>query len=247
MEEMKLERHVGQEENMKKDNVFWGIILILAACYIIINNLGFMPDVNVVRLGVAVICAVVFVKSLFRMEFGGMLFSLAILAILFDEQLGITAITPWPVLVAALLGSIGLNMIFGNNISVHKKGMGKVHHSVNEDYVSGDDVTINGLFNGYKKNISSDNFTQARVKCKFSGMEISFDDAVIQSGRAVVDLELLFSGVEFYIPYSWKVENNTNCIFGGFEEHRSRSESGEGPTIAFEGDVRFSGVEVYRI
>lgn len=232
---------------MKKDNVFWGIVLILAACYIIINNFGFMPDVNVVRLGVAVICAVVFFKSLIRLEFGGMLFSLAILAILFDEPLGITAITPWPVLVAALLGSIGLNMIFGNRVNAYKRGKNKKWDGVNEDYVSGDDIVINGLFNGYKKNISSDDFNRATVNCKFSGMEISFDDAVIQGGRAVVNLEVLFSGVEFYIPCSWKVENNTNCIFGGFEEHRSRNESEEGPTIVFEGDVRFSGVEVYRI
>ncbi len=42
---------------MKKDNVFWGVLLLLAAFYIIINNLGFMPDVNVVRLGLAVIFA----------------------------------------------------------------------------------------------------------------------------------------------------------------------------------------------
>ena len=35
---------------MKKDNVFWGVVLILAAVYIIINSFGFMPDVSVVRL-----------------------------------------------------------------------------------------------------------------------------------------------------------------------------------------------------
>ena len=99
---------------MKKDNVFWGVLLVLAAVYIIINNLGFMPDVDVVRLGLGILCVVVFIKSLSGPEFGGMLFSLAILAILFDSQLGITAITPWPVLMAALLGSIGLNMIFGS-------------------------------------------------------------------------------------------------------------------------------------
>ena len=44
-----------------------------------------------------------------------MLFSLAFAAILFDEALGIEAITPWPVLGAALLGTIGLNMIFNKN------------------------------------------------------------------------------------------------------------------------------------
>ena len=231
---------------MKKDNVFWGVVLILAAVYIIINSLGFMPDVSVVRLGGAVICGVVFFKSLVGLEFGGMLFSLAILLILFDEQLGITAITPWPVLMAALLGSIGLNMIFGNRVTELKKSNHGPAEFKEADYVSGDEIRIGGMFGAYKKNISSDNFTKASVSCRFGGMEISFDDAVIQSGRAVVQMNISFSGVEFYIPQSWKVENHTQGMCGGFHEHRSHS-SNDGPTIVFEGSVTFSGVEVYRI
>lgn len=231
---------------MKKDNVFWGILLILAAIYIIVNNFGFMPDVNVVKLIVALICVVTFVKSLVHIEFGGMLFSVAIFLIIFDDTLGITAITPWPVLIAALLGSIGLNMIFGNNARNYRRGK-KMSDRINSDNVTGDDVVINGLFNGYKKNISSDNLTRARVDCKFCGMEISFDDAMIQNGTAVINLNVTFSGVEFYVPASWKVVNNTDCIFGGFDEHRSKGDVEEGPTIVFEGNVRFSGVEVYRI
>lgn len=231
---------------MKKDNVFWGVVLILAAVYLIINSFGFMPDVSVVRLGVAVICGVVFFKSLSGLEFGGMLFSLAILLILFDDQLGITEITPWPVLMAALLGSIGLNMIFGNRVMGLKKSKYGPSEFKEADYVSGDEIRIGGMFGAYKKNISSDNFTKASVSCRFGGMEISFDDAVIQSGSAVVRLNVFFSGVEFYIPQSWKVENRTEGMCGGFHEHRSHS-SDEGPTIVFEGNVTFSGVEIYRI
>lgn len=230
----------------KKDNVFWGVLFILAAVYIIINNFGFAPDVNVVKLVVAILCVVVFFKSLYhRVEFGGMLFSLAILAILFDDELGISAITPWPVLVAALLGSIGLSMIFGNHPRTHRR-KGDMHSGMNESSVSGDQIVINGIFNGYKKNISSDHFTKADVSCKFCGMEISFDDVMIQDGSAVVNLELYFSGVEIYIPYSWKIVNNTDCVFGGFDEHRAGNGE-EGPTLVFEGNVRFSGVDIYRI
>lgn len=229
----------------KKDNVFWGILLILAAVYIIINNFGFAADVNIMKLIVAILCVITFFKSIYSVEFGGMLFSLAILAILFDDELGITAITPWPVLVAALLGSIGLGMIFGNH-GRRRRGKERIHSGVNESSVSGDEIVINGIFNGYKKNLSSEDFTRADVSCKFCGMEISFDDVMIQKGSAVVNLELYFSGVEFYIPYSWKVVNNTNCVFGGFDEHRA-GKGEEGPTLIFEGNLRFSGVDIYRI
>ncbi len=55
----------------KNNNIFWGVVLLLAGVYIIIHRLGFLPDVNVVRLAVAVVCVVVFVRSLLRIEFGG--------------------------------------------------------------------------------------------------------------------------------------------------------------------------------
>ncbi len=233
---------------MKKDNVFWGLLLVLAGIYIIINHLGFMPDVNIMKLVVAVVCAVVFVKSVIRVEFGGMLFSLAILVILFDGELGLTAITPWPVLVAALLGSIGLDMIFGGQVRETKRKRKKDKAAgIGVDFVNGDEVLIQGWFNGYKKNISSDNFTKARISCKFCGMEISFDDAVIQGGTAVVDLDVSFSGVECYVPHSWKIENHTNCMFGGFDEHQGKESGVDGPTLVFEGNVRFGGVDIYRI
>nr|MBP3598680.1 hypothetical protein [Eubacterium sp.] len=235
---------------MKKDNVFWGIILVLAAVYIIINSLGFLPDVNVVRLAIGIICVMVFCKSLYRLQFGGMLFSAAIFAITFDQQLGIEAITPWPVLCAALLGSIGLDMIFGKQIIWRNDNAKKKSssNSVEGGYVSGEEVVLNaGIFNGYKKTVSSDDFKKASVFAKFSGVEISFDDAVIQGGTAVIDLDVAFSGVELYIPKSWTVVNETDCMFGGFEEHRSQYNGEEGPTVTIRGNVRFSGVEVYRL
>lgn len=230
---------------MKKDNVFWGVLLVLAAVYIIINNLGFMPDVNVVRLGLAVVCVAIFIKSLARLEFGGMLFSLAVLAILFDRQLGITSLTPWPVLMAALFGSIGLNMIFGGS-GRHRPEKKSDWDLKGREYVSGEEIYIQGRFNGYKKTISSDNFTRAKISCKFGGMEISFDDAIIQSGTAIVELDVSFSGIELYIPQSWRVVNETDGTFGGFDEHRAHSAE-SGPTIVFRGKIRFGGVEIYRI
>ncbi len=232
---------------MKKDNVFWGVILLLAAAYIIINNLGFMQDINVIRLAVAVICVLVFCKSLLKMQFGGMLFSLAILLILFDEQLGIEAITPWPVLCAAALGSIGLDMIFGKSVSTHRpvKKKGQMNEA-EADYISGEDIMLSGMFNGLKKTISSDDFCHAFIRSRFAGMEISFDDAIIQNGSAVIDLDVLFSGVEIYIPKSWQIINETDTVFAGFEEHHGGGGT-EGPKIIFRGDVKFSGVEIYRV
>lgn len=232
---------------MKKDNVFWGLLLVLAGVYILVNHLGFLPDINVVKIVISAFCVVVFVKSTVRLEFGGMLFPLAILVILFNRELGLTAITPWPVLIAALFGSIGLNLIFGGPARMRQGKNSTVFSSVSGESVNGEEIWLHGSFNGYKKNISSNNLKKVAITCKFCGMEVSFDDAVIQNGTAVVDLDVSFSGLECYVPHSWKIVNNTSCMFGGFDEHRGKADADAGVTLVFEGNVRFGGVDVYRI
>lgn len=47
-----------------------------------------------------------------NVNFWEILFSIAFICIIYDDWLGITALTPWTVLGAALLGSIGLSLIF---------------------------------------------------------------------------------------------------------------------------------------
>ena len=240
---------------MKKDNIFWGVLLLLAAVYILAHSLGFTPDISIIRIVIGVICVMAFVKSAFRMEFGGMLFSLAILLIMFEHVLGIEAITPWPVLWAALFGTIGLNMIFGSKANAYRgrqmhRKQEKISNETFEQNTSDvevDNVVISGLFNGCKKNINSNQFKKAIVDCKFCGMEVNMDNAMIQSGTAIISLNVHFSGVEFYIPSNWKVVNNTDCTFGSLDEHHVSGVAEDGPTLVFDGIIRFSGVEIYRI
>ena len=35
---------------MKKDNIFWGVLLLLAAVYILAHSLGFTPDISLMRI-----------------------------------------------------------------------------------------------------------------------------------------------------------------------------------------------------
>ena len=96
-----------------KKNYFWGVFLILAGAYLVVSQLGYLPAVGVFSLLFTVVCIAVIVASIPHVHFGGILFPLAFIAIIYDKPLGITAITPWTVLLAALLLTIGLHLIFG--------------------------------------------------------------------------------------------------------------------------------------
>ena len=68
---------------MNKDNLFWGVVFLMAAIYILMRSVGMAPDVSIVRIIIGLLCITGFIKAAIDLEFGGMLFSLAILFIVF--------------------------------------------------------------------------------------------------------------------------------------------------------------------
>ena len=98
---------------MKSSKVFWGIFFILAAVYVVISKFGILPDIGVFSIIMTVFFLWLFVEGIRNVNFWEILFAVAFICIIYDEPLGITALTPWTVLGAALLGSIGLSLIFG--------------------------------------------------------------------------------------------------------------------------------------
>ncbi|MBO4337384.1 MAG: hypothetical protein J5842_04860 [Lachnospiraceae bacterium] len=88
------------------------VILILWKLNIIALPAAF-GDISRTSLFIAFIMLVIIVHSIVEMKFGGIFIPIAVLCIIFDSQLGITAITPWPVLIAAFLLTAAFNRIFG--------------------------------------------------------------------------------------------------------------------------------------
>ncbi len=229
---------------MKKERYFWGALFILAGVFMVVSRLGYFPNVNVLSLLLTVFLGAVIVKSIPRLNFAGILFPLAFIAIIYDKELGITAITPWTVLLAALFGSIGLSMIF-------HKHMKCVHHDhQHEDYsfekIDIEDeghVVYKSAFGESAKYVNTDKFEKGDFECSFGAMKIYFDHAMMKNQNAIVKLEVSFAGVELFIPKSWKVEDRTSVFLGGVSE-KNRSYEGATNTLTLVGDVSFAGVEI---
>ena len=232
---------------MKKEMVFWGILFILMGVFLIISKLGYFPNVNVISLLLTAFLVAVIVKSLVRLNFAGVLFPIAFICIIYDKQLGITNITPWTVLIAALLGSIGFSMIFHK----HTKCVNFKFDS--EDYkfekIAVEDeshVRIKNSFTSSIKYINTDNFEQADFNCSFGAMKVYFDKAIMSNNNAIVRINASFSGIELYIPKEWNVEDKTNVVLGSINE-KNRNNQVTTNTLTLVGDIKFSGVEIIYI
>lgn len=232
---------------MKKERIFWGVLFILMGIFLIISKLGYFPNVNVFSLLLTAFLVVVIVKSLLRLKFAGVLFPIAFICIIYDKQLGITNITPWTVLIVALLGSIGLSMIF------HKPTKWVNMEYDCDDYkfekIDVDDeshVRFKNSFGGSIKYINTDNFEQADFKCSFGTLKVYFDNATMSNNNAIIRINASFSGVELYIPKNWRVENKTNVFLASIDE-KNRNNEIITNTLTLVGDINFSGVEIIYI
>ena len=232
---------------MKKERFFWGVLLIVAGIFLVVSKLGFFPDINVISLILTVFLGAVIIKSIPRLNFAGILFPLAFICIIYDKQLGITAITPWTLLIAALFASVGLSMIFHR----HPRCINKKHDC--EDYkfekIDIEDeshIKFKSSFGASAKYINTDKFEEADFDCSFGAMKVYFDNATMKSENAIVRIDASFSGIELYVPGSWRVEDKTNVFLGGVSE-KNKSNKVITNTLTLVGDISLSGVEIIYI
>ena len=263
--------HIRKEKGIMKKisfgKVFWGILLILGAILMLADQLDWIKTDSFTPFNiiVGIILLGCFINSIIERSFTGMLFSIAFLCILFSDFLHLGKITPWPVLLAAALGSIGLNLIFPkkkvsfvNNtmntsyVNVEADGQPVYENtesqtvyedgSIKAEYHEGEVVNIATSFSGSARYIDSPNLKVVNIKCNFGGMEVYFDKAQVPSGTVVVNINASFSGIELYIPQNWNVQSNISTSAAGVDI--AKGKGGDGPTIIIQGSITCAGLDI---
>ena len=193
---------------MKSGRVLWGLLCLVACILVGMEAFGANIDVNIFSLFITAILLYTAVTSLFRMEFGGILFSLSFILILNDERLGLGDLNTWGILVAATLGTIGLSLIFPNN----KKRIMDKERKEYESRINSKDENYSNI---YKKTsfgestqyVNTNNLTEGKFKCSFGSMKVYFDNAQIQEQTAHIDVDCNCGEMKLFIPKEWAVDN----------------------------------------
>ena len=232
-------------------NVYWGILLLLGAAALVVGKLGYLEGIGVWSIIFSVCLVGFLIDGLVNRSFGEILFSLAFLIIVNDELLNLEAITPWPVLGAALLGTIGLDLLFPE---FKKKGrFEKIHMSIGErDYNdrertseekrSGDSVTYENVFSGAVKYLSGE-ISRVKAENVFGTLQIYFTDAILKDGTATVSAENVFGTLVLYVPASWRVVLSTENVFGNTREQGVCDPAGTS-VLYIRGEVVFGNLQI---
>lgn len=223
------------------NRIFWGILFLLGAAAFLVSRLGLLDGVEGISFWSILFTiglAAILINSLVKGSWGGILFSLAFMVIVNDKFLGLEEITPWPVLGAALLGTIGLHLLFPRfrRRKSYKILAGGEH--VKGDVITGDRVSYENAFGSAVKYVTGE-IAQVNLDNSFGAMEVYFSDAILKDHTTHVTIDCAFGKVTLYVPRGWKVVNNTTAAFaGGIENNAERN---EGDSLSAENILYLSG------
>ncbi len=225
----------------------------------LIKSFGFLEGIGIWTILWSVCLAIFFVKGIVKGSFGMMLFSLALFVILNDRLLGMESITPWPVLGTALLGSIGLNLLFpcfGKRRILRNafrgcggKGLKSIvaiegeHSGRVESYDhNGANVSCENAFGESVRYVSGE-IGWVNLDNAFGTLQVYFTEAYLQGGRADVSLDVAFGKTVLYVPSNWKVNLSLDKAFGSIRESGQHEPDGAN-VLMITGDVDFGSLEL---
>ena len=247
--------------NKRTKSVLNGILLIvLAVCLILWKLNAFnlpvaFAEVSVVGLIVAAIMVIAIVQNIIDLHYGGIFVPLAIIAIIFAKPLGIEAITPWIVLIAAFLLTAAFEMIFPHKKHKHhgkqvqvEWGKDKFTEESDENE-NGSYIMHSAKFGSSTKYIRSQNLEQADLSSQFGELSVFFDQAQVPTGKVTIYVNASFGEMDIYIPRTWNVHNKVSSAFGNCDDKCSQfCEITENQIQCFiEGNVSFGELKLIRI
>lgn len=241
---------------MKKGRVIWGVLLIVIAVMIIGSGLGILPAISIKMIGTVLLGAVA-VWCLWYLEFAGVFFSLACLGIMHASALHIESITPFPILGAALLLSIGFSLLFGKQIDKRRETRRRNHHSEwtqkhsryehyrnekgediydtafgeHSEQVAGEMLYFKNSFGESSKYVMSDDFKSAGLNNSFGELKVYFDNAVMQQQTATIDIYNSFGETQVFLPKEWNVDNKIQSMLGAVTENNYVQANGQHTVI----------------
>lgn len=245
---------------MNKKNMGWGIILICIAVFILCNNLSIIPDIPHVGADVifAVILAFCGIKSLFKKDFFWFFICAGVIGCMFDNELHITEITPWILMVSCCLLGVGFNMIFKKDRITYQGPEYTDYQEYNEysgdnasnsqaasstaratTYSDDADVRIENTFGEKTRYITCANLRTARVENNFGSLKVYFNNSIVNEGGARLRISNCFGETIVSIPREWRVEMKESNALGQIQVFGQSSCDLNSPAVTIDASNSF--------
>jgi predicted membrane protein len=239
---------------MRRNKISTGLILIGVAVFMMLSSLGFIPDIPWFKLFCCAFLVSWTLRALLDRDFFGTFLSASIIAWIFDEELMIEHLVPFPLCAAAALLGIGLNMIFGKKKKIvsyeytDKNGNwkeGNIDDVRSEEWQDGRTVVLQNNFNSTNKYVNSASFSTAKLENNFGSANIYFNNATICGKEAVVELENNFGQMNIYFPNNWRASISQDSAFGRVNVFGEPNRDMDAPCVIVKAEANFGVLNIY--
>jgi predicted membrane protein len=222
--------------------LFFGFFVIALGVLFTLDNLGMIEAGEILRWWPAVLA----VYGLTRLTgvncrqstMPGISFTLAG-ALLLLHEFDLIQLDPWDFFWPVLLVVIGGSMVAG----VMRRARG-ADAPVAPGAETDSTFSTFVMWSGIERKVGSLDFRGGDATAIMGGAEIDLRQAKMPGGRAVVDVMVLWGGVELFVPADWKVTVEALPLMAGIED-ATRAPAGETRGhLVVKGVVLMGGVEI---
>lgn len=132
----------------------------------------------------------------------------------------------WPIVIIAIGLSVLINRSYTHSKNTNKKDL--------------DEIAV--LLAGSTTKNESKDYKGGKVSAVFGGAELDLRNAAIKD-EAILNVFVLFGGVEIKVPEGWAVKSTVTPVAGGVDIKTKETDK-KAPVLTITGDVAFGGLEI---
>ncbi len=224
--------------------IFWGLAFVLTAVFLVLDALGVtLPfawvfgRVSLFTLIVGLILVAFIVSRVVRGNFISVIFPLAFLFMLFEENIAMLCglensniINNWLLLLVALLLTIGLSIL------LPKRRLYEIH-------LDGDSENskAGGSFGASTIYIDCESFERRVIECDFGSRTVYFANPEAYRGGGTLIIDNSFGSMVIHVPVAWRADVDIDNSFGSVV---SPNAAPGGPILYIKGDNSFGSIVV---
>jgi hypothetical protein len=233
---------------MKHNNWFWGVFFVLAAVFVIVGAVTSFAQIGFWSIIAAILLAAVFIQSLIHLNYFGVFMSLAVAYWIFQQPLNLFIISPWLLILSAILLSIGFHIIFRK----HSKCQYVKRHG-DDDYTTIEEIDDNTpyvkvSFGASSKYLHADALKGGQFHCSLGELKVYFDQVQLHPDGAEIYVDCSLGAISLYFPRTWRVVNRLHGGLGGVNEDTQRNTPDpNAPQLVVTGNVSLGAVEIHYI
>ncbi|MDR2543753.1 MAG: hypothetical protein LBC80_09955 [Treponema sp.] len=232
-------------------NLIWGTFLLLAAGFLLFNQFDNFMNISVGSIIVSILALAFIVQCIAHLRFAFLPIPIAVLYVIFQAPLELPFVQTRIVVIASILASIGLAILFPkknccNHFKFKHYSGSKNHQPISIENSNNDNnPSVNVNFGHVSRRLQADNLETAEFNCNFGALEIFFDQVNLSPNGAVVDLNCSFGAIQLLVPKNWHIIDRLNCSLGGVNIDKNFSAQSDNiPQLTLNGSVSMGGIEV---